>query len=627
MSNERVVLIPLLLGLLVAIWVDAQRLGVERTAVSTALIVDYAEVVALAQYGQCGPDTLLTELKHAGVTAVAVEEVTFADALAAGEVRMEVDRDLRSLYPVGSRGKDRIEGLLGKLGEVERKTWLDSHAERVVTAAPWPALRDLGTGLDREAFEQIRAAGLLPVARLLNSPGLGQEALRSQLTAADRLGATLVIFSGDQVLGSPGLLDVTATTLASLAPAWGRIEFAKQKGEEGLAERILSADPPGTYVRVHSITAAEMLKTPAATAVERYRRAAKERNIRALFVRLFLSPNRDLVEANLDYLRELRDALAQAGLTVGSPAGIRWVGAPLWVRLLMVLFGIAPAAAWLLACLDGAWTVGRWLRYSALLGLLLTVAILAAPVTGLKLAALLAGLTFPTLGGRWAWQRLKGRPGGWPAAFATLWGAVGWAVAGGLMVAALLAETRFMLHHDGFAGVKLAHVGPLFAVATVVLFGTGEPGTSRAEQRERWRRFWRQPLYAAHVAAAVAVVLALLLLLLRSGNEGVEVSPLELRFRALLETTLGARPRTKEMLLGHPALWLAGLAAGRGRQGWVGPLLLVGMIGLVSTFNTFCHIHTPLGQSVLRTFHALWIGSLLGALVGWVVVRPERGDG
>jgi hypothetical protein len=41
-------------------------------------------------------------------------------------------------------------------------------------------------------------------------------------------------------------------------------------------------------------------------------------------------------------------------------------------------------------------------------------------------------------------------------------------------------------------------------------------------------------------------------------------------------------------------------------------------IGQADLYNTMCHIHTPLIYSLLRSFHALWIGALIGIAAIWV---------
>ncbi len=42
------------------------------------------------------------------------------------------------------------------------------------------------------------------------------------------------------------------------------------------------------------------------------------------------------------------------------------------------------------------------------------------------------------------------------------------------------------------------------------------------------------------------------------------------------------------------------------------PFIIIGLVGQVSIINSFCHIHTPVMVSVIRTANGLWIGILLG---------------
>jgi hypothetical protein len=217
-----------------------------------------------------------------------------------------------------------------------------------------------------------------------------------------------------------------------------------------------------------------------------------------------------------------------------------------------------------------------------------------------------------------------------PAAFGVVWGAVGLAVLGGLLAAALLTQSRFLLHHSAFMGVKLTQVVPLCAVGLILVTDLSLPGVSLADARRRLAETVRRPVLSWHLLLGAVALVLLALLVVRSGNEGLEVSSTEMRFRALLEGLFGARPRTKELFFGEPALLLAALAALRGRPDLARWLLAAGMVGVVSAFNTFCHLHTPLTQSLLRTFHALWLGSLLGWLVGarlWRHTDAEEADG
>jgi hypothetical protein len=82
------------------------------------------------------------------------------------------------------------------------------------------------------------------------------------------------------------------------------------------------------------------------------------------------------------------------------------------------------------------------------------------------------------------------------------------------------------------------------------------------------------------------------------------------------------RPRTKEFLIGHPALVVALGLLSAGRREWLPLAMLLGAIGQVSLVNTFCHLHSPLEVSLMRTLWGILIGLLLGAIV-WGLVRKN----
>ena len=85
--------------------------------------------------------------------------------------------------------------------------------------------------------------------------------------------------------------------------------------------------------------------------------------------------------------------------------------------------------------------------------------------------------------------------------------------------------------------------------------------------------------------------------------------------RAFLENALSIRPRTKEFLIGYPALMIACFYYFRGHSKWLWLILAVGALAPISMTNSFCHIHTPLVITVTRSC----IGLILGIVVGLVL--------
>ena len=101
--------------------------------------------------------------------------------------------------------------------------------------------------------------------------------------------------------------------------------------------------------------------------------------------------------------------------------------------------------------------------------------------------------------------------------------------------------------------------------------------------------------------------------ILRTGNFGLPVANMEIVLREFLEKVLVVRPRTKEFLIGHPALYIL-LRERRGKAAWLMPVAVIGQLSMV---NTFSHIHTPLLVTLIRTGYGL----VFGYIIGWTVYQ------
>lgn len=417
----------------------------------------------------------------------------------------------------------------------------------------------------------------------------------------------MVIFSGDEVLGFRALLSRTAEEMRRQGMLYGSVEFGKQKGDERLTRLLLDR-----VVRVHSVPVAEMSTLSPGELLERYTRAVRERNIRLCYVRLPSSLEEQPLQGAARFITQLRASLQEAGYRIGEPHPFTDPKVPVWIW--WITGGSALVAGVLVLERLFALRHSAWLALGAFaLGLALAY---AGGETGRKACALAAAVAFPSLGFVLTNVLRSARS---PVLYAlgVFAGVTLFSLAGGLHVVALLASLPFMVKANQFAGIKLAHLLPVLAVGWAYALDTVN-ATSFADARQRIRERWQRIVsYPVTVGLAVAVFVALILLalvLVRTGNEpGVGVSDLEMKMRVMLERYLLARPRTKEFLVGHPALVLALAmsAAGIGRAVWI-PLLLVGVIGQASVVNTLCHIHTPLALSLPR----ILLGWLLGAIIG-----------
>jgi hypothetical protein len=187
------------------------------------------------------------------------------------------------------------------------------------------------------------------------------------------------------------------------------------------------------------------------------------------------------------------------------------------------------------------------------------------------------------------------------------------AVAGGLAVAALFSNPVYMLRLNTFSGVKLTLMLPPLLVALHDMRRRVHPESLRS-------LLSRPPLFGE---LTLVMVLAVLLGIILFRSDNVQFIPgLEVRIRNALERILIARPRNREVFIGYPSLLLWAFAAKAGLWGRYRELLRLGAtIGFASVVNSFCHYHTPLVFILLREFHGLWAGALLGIVAVFVVKR------
>lgn len=619
-------MILLAVGVIGAAWALALRHQVEMNNRAVEIAVDYIEVAKLSSAANVTVAEALSKLKEAGVASLSVQQPTISDLVATGQISIT-----KSNMPDGGtvltvQSQDALHSIneskiFAKIVNPIDAPHFSNKVPRIIFIKAGPEyVLTMPVGLPKTALDAARRAGLYVVARLVNYPGVGLDDIEKTTQRLQREGVRTVIFAGDEVLGFRGSIDEVSDALKKHDLLFGSVEFAKQKGDQRLSEKMLP-----DVVRVHSITPAEMGSIDRATAVERFVKAANERNIRLLYVRMFDLGNADLLETNIDYVSSISHGLTAEGMGIRQARPFTDPGVPMPAALMMAI-GVAAGVMLLFSAVARFSPMVIWPAF-ALVALMFAGLVLSGITLGLKLVGLTAAIVFPVLAIISAAYGTPEKSDGsalkahrWKAA-GRFFGVVAVAVSGGLMIAGLLARQEFMLRVDQFAGVKLAHILPILIVGAALAAGLGWGTAAWREQVElvtaNIRKLGAQPILIWHSAIAMVMIVMVGMLLARSGNEsGVGVSGLELKFRSILDTILFVRPRTKEFLIGHPALFLGIAAALGGRRGWAALLLAIGTIGEVSVVNTFCHIHTPIATSVLRVA----IGSVLGLALGMVLL-------
>lgn len=655
---RNVCLLLIALALLAAGFALKQRIHAERSARSVDIVVDYAELEALAARQGAPLETVLARMKRAGATAVALPEETLQTLEDAGKIMLTADSSTESSAwsPVEAEFTVIAADPATHATVVQGLAQAYEQQDIIVNGTPSTGpirvrgtkeiVGQVGLGLSPEKVAAITIAGLRVVPRLVGEAGVSAKGLKASLAAVAgmlpppayaNLPRGIVIFDGKTIAGYRKLLPVLAKELQRNNLAYGSIEFSKQKGDEALGRSL-----HGRLVRVHSIPPDELATMSNAEAVQRFALAAKDRNIRVLYVRMISYSSNDPLTDAAQYIYSIKRTVRNIGgmsfiVSDIKPAhAFELIRLPSWTLALLFLGAGASLVLWLMMVLPAAMPrkavlFGYGLLIGAVAATIATAVV--APWPGRTLFGLAAAVGFPLLSLTWAYRQID-RAAATPPRKALPWAvgallvATGITLIGGLFIAAMMADSMYLVKVLQFSGVKVALAFPLLIFAGItVADGVARDGESWAEYgartRQQVRKFLSQPLY---VWAAVITTVALAvvgIMLMRSGNDsGVGVSGSELKLRSLLEQWFIARPRTKEFAFGVPLFIFSMIAAANRRRGLAAVLLLGAAIGQVDVLNTYCHAHTPVMLSLLRTFNGLWLGIVIAAVALVLLARP-----
>lgn len=627
-------LLAMVVGLAASVVILAERVRIERAHRSVELVVDYDEVADLAGATGRTVGAVLEALRAAGVTGVGISEDTLPSLVSRGRATVAepsagVDAGDRVVLRLANPAdRDRVVRCLrAKWSLVEPSSGSDPTL--ICVPGSLERLEDVGVGWDRARSETVVAAGLTPIARPFDSPVISSVGIAQTFDEIRGEGMVSVLFRGKFVLGNADLIGETAAQIARGEMRYYAIELDVQEGTDTLS-RFLG----GRVIRTHSIGETELKRYSPASAAVRFGRGVRERGIRCCFVRLFLDrASPDPVAYNAHYVGLVRKEVEASGCTTGA-AGLPTDFNRAHRLDPLIGVGVAGGVALLLLVL-----LGPGLPWAICAGaVLLGCGLLAIPtLPGRHGYALLGAIALPSVG---ALAVRFDRPGG------TMWRplaglavAAGASVAGGLLVAGLLSETLTMEKVDQFRGVKLALAGPVLLVLAVYglrLLPDGRRVRERlGDAASRLGKVAATPVSVGVLIVLLAHVGALVYWIARSGNAAASTQTgAERLLREQLELLLVYRPRTKEFLIGHPSLVLGLWLASRGCTRWAPAVAAMGAIGLTSIVNTFCHIHTPLMATVLRTIYGVALGGFLGLLccaaASWVAKRkapPAAGNG
>ena len=658
---HRLLCVVILVGLLASLVINVRRHEAEQRNMTVDFAIDYESLMELAEREGLPPAKVLADAKDAGFTSLAVYERTFkkmnlsgkatavpgaaileryeSGALASVEWRAMVERGEIVGTEVYVTSHDPLtyreikEDLIRRLGADRVRPFVADGREALAVKAQYKSFEKMHLGMPTDEMRAVNEAGFYVIARPTNYVKATPEDVAAMFHRLDGIRVSEIVFSDKQVLGAPDALGAVAKECAARNLTLGMIEAPTQLQfykQDGLLELAKLMDYRAA--RLYSIAKDEMEKIAIPTAIERWVNTDEERNIRIDLLRIFEKPQlgKTLYETNMDYFRATHDALAAHGFSFG-PATWFEPFEPSRVLRALVMAGVAAAGVLYLSL------VLPWLNRRPKTELLLFAVgalVMAVPVLmghGGKirlLASLASANLFPAIAMLWMLDRIRDKEPspGWTlprligAAVLALWVTGALSFIGAAYLSGSLSDVEYFLEVNIFRGIKLTFVLPLVLVAVGFMQRFDLFGGVLAEGEDAWtqiRGLMDRTVTVRMLAVLFFVLIAGVVFIARSGhNMGMPVSGLELRFRAFLEQAMYARPRSKELLIGHPAFLLAAFAWARKWPSIVFfALVMAATIGQGSMVETFAHMRTPVMMSAARGIGGIVLGAGIGAVL------------
>lgn len=518
----------------------------------------------------------------------------------------------------------------------------DSKISRSRSVLKSSEMEQIGLGFDEEKIAKILASGLKMELRPRNysSSDNPEKIVNAFFTVLDRYRAqhiNHITFAGKSVLGWSNGAEYVGLKekmekrglVPSLVESSNQLGFTKQLGQQELAKRfhfsivrVLSI-PDYIQRRYNYLGYYEGPKEIENTLF----RAITDRNIRSVYMRAFKESKLRYVE-NLDeyapMMESLRHRLSEHGISVGEATPM---GQPLYSKWLYVLLSYGMMIAGIIL-LRLVFHTSRKLELGILvLGVVgLPPAFYVAEDRMLMLLSFVSTVLFPllafTVGVFYVRELLMNRKafrlseiiGRSILGFLLM---ILIALIGGLFTGGYLSRVDYLVEMKHFSGVKLSLVLPIILsiFVYVIKMGLSPHIDSQTKYTDDVKALLRVNVSVLTLVVCAALGGVAYIYLARSGNTAAATLDAEILFRNFLENTLYVRPRNKEILLAFPAIFAALYLACKGYKRLTMPFMVVGMIGLSSIANTFCHTRTPLYISISRVLISAAISVVIGIVV------------
>lgn len=655
---NKIFIIMIIVGLISALMIDFQRHQVEERNNTVELAIDYEGLLRLSEMTGTPIDEVFRQAKESGITSLAVYETTFKKLNVNGKTTAVsgsslltnyysgamVDPEWRALVENGTvKGsmiyitghdaqtfKEVTEDLYRRLGH-DRVRELTVGGKTVLEVNDYyEEFLKANIGMPTDEMKLVNEAGFYVMARPSNYAKCSKDDVDAVFKRLEGIKVSNMTFSGKECLGSPDEVNYVVEKLQERDITLGMIEGVTQLQfypQNGLLEIAKAMDYKAA--RLYGIGPDEMAKMQIQQAVDRWSNTDPERNIRIDLLRIFEKPqgNMTLLETNMKYFSETRDMLERSGYKIG-PAGTFEPFYPSSLLRAVVMMGVAAAIVLYLSLI--APSVKEKYLYMLLAVLVIGMAgpVLMGHGNKIRVIAALASANFfPAIAVIWQLDRIRAAKADVkasllkiiPTAMLALFASGIISYAGAAYLSASLADTEYLLEVNIFRGIKLTFVLPLVLVAIAFLqrfdiFDGKMDDTDGVINQ--LKKMLDMPVKIKTLLGLGFVLIAGIVFVARSGHtSGMPVAGAELKFRAFLEHLMWARPRSKELLIGHPGFMLAALAWWRQWPTMIlFVLVIVATIGQGSMVETFAHMRTPIYMSFVRGLGGIGLGAIIGAV-------------
>ncbi len=663
LSNTKKILTGFIaISIIAAIFQIGIRINAEKKEDTINIAADYYTFQTFANsYGHPILDAI-SELSKHHLTSVSVPEQNVNDLINEGKVLLYSGSDiLNDDLPEKITDKINLAKYKNKIkpfysiiftqsptiAERIKSTLINGTFEvqgngiyAIITPINQTNLQNYGVGFDEEQIQQFKSLGLKIVLRPRYAPG--NRNLKILENTLDKFGIKSVMFYGNMINGSdnPNNLNELANFFNKNKIVTYIIELPIQKGiynQEGIKSLIKKTH---YYVaRVYSIYPAEQAKLKPFEIFNRWFRAVSDRNIRVIYVKPIIDPGKTYTQnmaVNDYYVNKFYNLWKSKGMQFGTPNPMPEVNRNKIVDIFIIL-GVMALLMWYIAIITDIKEKKMWIWFVtfSLLGI---AGILVKPSTTEKMLALTAAIIITGIFSLILFSLLKKIYGNKNEAltnvikngikYALLM--FGFSLIGGIWIGALLGSSPYMLNLDMFRGVKLLYLTPFIFLIINYLYEFGADFNNSHLPKEKYNlieeieKAWHIPVNWGHIIILILLAGIFLIYLLRSGNTGVSISSIELKFRAMLEHTIVSRPRIKEFVVGYPSLFITILFAYLMRKKWLIAFSMLSIMGSISVVDTFSHLRDTFLMSLYRGLYGILFGIIVGMIIIAILYIPIK---